>query len=71
MSPSFNSARLSVEVGGLDLSVLALSGQEGLSQPFCYHLDILAAPAISCEAVAPGTYKLLGASEATLFEAQE
>ncbi len=48
MSPSFNSARLSVEVGGLDLSVLALSGQEGLSQPFCYHLDILCAPAISC-----------------------
>ncbi|HDR46086.1 MAG TPA: type VI secretion system tip protein VgrG, partial [Geoalkalibacter subterraneus] len=48
MSPTFNSARLSVEVGGLDLSVLALAGQEGLSQPFCYHLDILAAPAISC-----------------------
>ncbi len=48
MSSTFNSARLSVEVGGLDLSALALSGQEGLSRPFRYHLDVLAAPGITC-----------------------
>jgi len=44
MPPRFNTARLSVEVGGFDLPALALSGTEGLSQPFRYILDILAPP---------------------------
>ncbi|AJF07619.1 type VI secretion system Vgr family protein [Geoalkalibacter subterraneus] len=44
MSPIFNAARLSVEVGGLELPALSLSGTEGLSQPFRYILDILAPP---------------------------
>jgi len=44
MPPRFNTARLSAEVGGLDLPALALSGTEGLSQPFRYVLDILAPP---------------------------
>ncbi len=44
MPPSFSTARLSVEVGGLDLPALALSGTEGLSQPFRYVLDILVPP---------------------------
>ncbi|WP_305045826.1 type VI secretion system Vgr family protein [Geoalkalibacter sp.] len=41
MLPSFHRARLHVQVGGLDFPALSLSGEDALSHPFCYRLDIL------------------------------
>lgn len=41
MLQSFRSARLHVQVGGLDFSTLALFGEEALSRPFCYRLELL------------------------------
>lgn len=41
MRPSLRCARLHVQVGGLDFPALSLSGEETLSRPFCYRLELL------------------------------